>query len=414
MDPRQLMLSAAAGMSIHESTASTSSTIPQNVAPLDTVSRALATISDLLPNPREYPPRKSHARKKSAGHVPRPACVRSCTGAFIACIADSKLLVLLDRNPFILFRTAFVRSGHIPTDVEPDHRNLSRIAGEVWRRMTPAEKKKWNDLADEVKEEHKRVHPNYRHDTLVFLSCGEALLTRICHRYQPDFHRPEPVRRRKTRRRVIVKEVETDSTSDPGEDSTAIQTVEEDATPVQAARAPSSSTITRNASSIPSASSASKTKPGPCKRKTGVNMRTATGQPAKIKVRTVIVPERPREYLSKVAALVHAGHNGDALIQAVQSAPISAPVSALEKPVERREQHPPRQQRQQPVSLSETRTPGELMIASPRVSEGIRQVSVTNRLLVFSTHFPFRSCPIAPVHRVDLSRSGRCQRFDGD
>ena len=404
------MLPAAAGMSIHESTASTSSTIPQNVAPSDTVSRALATISDLLPNPREYPPRKSHARKKSPGHVPRPACVRSRPGAFIPCIADSKLLVLSDRNPFILFRTAFVRSGHIPTDVEPDHRNLSRIAGEVWRRMTPAEKKKWNDLADEVKEEHKRVHPNYRHDTLVFLSCGEALLTRICHRYQPDFHRPEPVRRRKTRRRVIVEEVERDSTSDPEEDSTAIQTVEEEATAVQAAP----STMTRNTSSISAAASSSKTKPGPCKRKAGVNMRTATGQPAKIKVRTVIVPERPREYLSKVAALVHAGHNGDALIQAVQSAPVSATASALEKPVERREQYPLRQQRQQPVSLSETRTPGELMIASPRVPELIRQVSVTNRLLVFSTHFPSRSCPIAPVHRVDLSRTGRCQRFDGD
>lgn len=168
MDPKQLMLHAAAGMSIHGSTAPTSPTIPQNVAPSDTISRALATISDLLPNPREYPPRKSHARKKSPGHVPRPACVKSCPGAFIACIANPKPLALLDRNPFILFRTAFVRSGHVPTDVEADHRNLSRIAGEVWRRMTPAEKKKWNDLADEVKEEHKRVHPNYRHDTPAF------------------------------------------------------------------------------------------------------------------------------------------------------------------------------------------------------------------------------------------------------
>jgi hypothetical protein len=85
-------------------------------------------------------------------HFPRVLLTRNC-------------FVLLDRNPFILFRTAFVRSGHVPADVEPDHRNLSRIAGEVWRRMTPAEKKKWNNLADEVKEEHKRVHPNYRYGT---------------------------------------------------------------------------------------------------------------------------------------------------------------------------------------------------------------------------------------------------------
>jgi hypothetical protein len=78
---------------------------------------------------------------------------------------SGKPLALLDRNPFILFRTAFVRSGHVPADVEPDHRNLSRIAGEVWRRMSPAEKKKWNDLANEVKEEHKKEYPNYRYDT---------------------------------------------------------------------------------------------------------------------------------------------------------------------------------------------------------------------------------------------------------
>lgn len=158
------MLPAAAGLGVHESTASTSSAVPQNVAPSDTISRALATISDLLPNPREYPRRKSHARKKSPGHIPRPAYVRTRPEVLLACTADLKLLaLLLDRNPFILFRTAFVRSGHVPVDVEPDHRNLSRIAGEVWRRMTPAEKKKWNDLADEVKEEHKREYPNYRY-----------------------------------------------------------------------------------------------------------------------------------------------------------------------------------------------------------------------------------------------------------
>jgi hypothetical protein len=333
---------------------------------------------------------------------------------FIACVANAELLALLDRNPFILFRTAFVRSGHVPTDVEPDHRNLSRIAGEVWGRMTLAEKKKWNDLAEEAKEEHKRVYPNYRHDTSAFLWRREALLTQSCHRYQPDFHRPEPVRRRKTRRRVIVEEVETDSTSDPEEDSGAIQTVEEDTNPVQAAPAPASSTVTRRAGSTLAVASTSKTRPASCKRKAGVNMRTATSQPNKIKVRTVVVPERPREYLSKVAALVHAGHNGDALIQAVQSAPIPAPTSAPGISVERREQRPPRQPSQRPVSLPETRTPDQVMVASPRVSEVLRQVSVTDHLLVISTHSPFRSCPIAPIHRLDLSCIGRRQRFDGD
>lgn len=80
MDPKHLMLPAAAGLGIHEPTASTSSAVPQNVAPSDTVSQALATISDLLPNPREYPRRKSHARKKSPGHIPRPAYVLTRPG----------------------------------------------------------------------------------------------------------------------------------------------------------------------------------------------------------------------------------------------------------------------------------------------------------------------------------------------
>jgi len=398
------MLPAAARVSVHESTASRPSGVLQNVAPLDTVSRALATISDLLPNPREYPPRKSHARKKSPGHIPRPAYVGICPDIYSSrVIANLKLLVSSDRNPFILFRTAFVRSGHVPVDVEPDHRNLSRIAGEVWRRMTPAEKKKWTDLADEVKEEHKREYPNYRYGTLAFLWCGEAYWNCTCHRYQPDFHRPEPVRRRKTRRRVIVQEVETDSTSEPEGELAVIENVEEDEPLVQDAPPSSSSTVARNSSAILAASSTSKTRPAPCKRKARVNMRSATGQPAKMKVRTVAVPERPREYLSKVAALVHAGHNGDALLQAVQSAPVSVsvPVPAPERSVEPREQRPPRQQALQQASLPETPTPGELMAASSRVPGGLRQVSVTVRLLALSTRFSFRSYPIAPAYRLN-------------
>ena len=182
--------------------------------------------------------------------------------------------------------------------------------------------------------------------------------------------------------------METDSTADPGEDSAAIQTVEEGATPVQDMAAVSSSIVTRkHSSSISTAVSTRKAKPAPGKRKAGVNMRAATGQPTKIKVRSVAVPDRPREYISKVAALVHAGHNGDALVQAVQSAPISAPMSALEKSVEQREQHPPRQHPPQAVSHPESPTPDDLMVASPRAPEALRQVRLTDRLLVLSTRF---------------------------
>jgi hypothetical protein len=209
--------------------------------------------------------------------------------------------------------------------------------------------------------------------------------------------------------------VEIDSASEPGEDSAAIQTGEEGATPVQDEPASSPFTATRHASSIPAAAGTGKTRPATCKRKAGANMRTATGQPSKIKIRTVAVPERPKEYLSKVAALVHAGHNGDALIQAVQSTPIPAPMSASEKSVEQREQRPPCQQPLQTVSHPETPTPDELMVASPSVPEVLRQVSVTNHLLVLSTRFlPSGLVLSRPWHRLDLSCTGGCQRLNGD
>jgi HMG (high mobility group) box len=313
-------------------------------------------------------------------HVLRTPII--CSDVLLPYIADSRLLIWSDRNPFILFRTAFVRSGHVPAGVEPDHRNLSRIAGEVWRRMTATEKKKWNDLAEEVKEEHKREYPNYRYNTPAFLWRAQALLTRTCHRYQPDFHRPEPVRRRKPRRRVIVEEVDTDTDSEPGEDPTIIQGVEAGASSVQDGLPSSSSAVARNASRGPVIAITSKIRPAPCKRKAGAGMRRATGQLTKIKVRTVAVPERPREYLSKVAALVHAGHNGDALIQAVQFEPASAPISGSEKPVLSR-QLPPLPL----VRLPETLTPGELLVSSPGASEIPRQVSVTIQSTCIILHF---------------------------
>jgi hypothetical protein len=194
--------------------------------------------------------------------------------------------------------------------------------------------------------------------------------------------------------------VETDSTSELGEDPAAIQPVAEGATP-PLRMSTSPPTVARNANSISGGgSSSSKPIAVPRKRRAGVNMRTAIGS-RKIKVRTVAVPERPREYLSKVAALVHAGHNGDALTQAVQYTPISAPMSASEKSVEPREQRPPRQQSLQLVSLP---TPDELMVVSPRVPEDLRQVRFDSpSSCITCTRFPFRSCPIAAAHRLDCA-----------
>ncbi|KAF9459887.1 high mobility group box domain-containing protein, partial [Collybia nuda] len=67
------------------------------------------------------------------------------------------------RNAFILFRCDFVRQGKVPTDVENDHRNISRIAGRVWREMSVREREPWVKMAEEEKKMHGRVHPGYRY-----------------------------------------------------------------------------------------------------------------------------------------------------------------------------------------------------------------------------------------------------------
>jgi hypothetical protein len=85
------------------------------------------------------PHKKSHAKKRPPGHIPRP------------------------RNAFIIFRCDFVEQKNIPTDVETDHRNISRIAGKIWRAMSDESKKPWVDMAQQEREEHAKRHPHYRY-----------------------------------------------------------------------------------------------------------------------------------------------------------------------------------------------------------------------------------------------------------
>ncbi|KDQ31052.1 hypothetical protein PLEOSDRAFT_12123, partial [Pleurotus ostreatus PC15] len=78
-------------------------------------------------------------RKQPPGHVPRPC------------------------NAFILFRCDFVRQKKIPASVERDHRNISRIAGKVWREMSETEKAPWTSMAEKEREKHSQAHPGYRY-----------------------------------------------------------------------------------------------------------------------------------------------------------------------------------------------------------------------------------------------------------
>jgi hypothetical protein len=83
--------------------------------------------------------KKSHSRKQPEGHIPRP------------------------RNAFILFRCDFVAQKKIPASVEPDHRNISRIVGRIWKAMSDEDRRPWVEEAKKERERHKRLYPEYRY-----------------------------------------------------------------------------------------------------------------------------------------------------------------------------------------------------------------------------------------------------------
>lgn len=93
---------------------------------------------DIQPG-QEPQTKKSHSRKQPDGHIPRP------------------------RNAFILFRCDFVAQKKIPASVEPDHRNISRIVGRIWKAMSDEDRRPWVEEAKKEREKHKRLHPEYRY-----------------------------------------------------------------------------------------------------------------------------------------------------------------------------------------------------------------------------------------------------------
>ncbi|KAH7344429.1 hypothetical protein B0J17DRAFT_635396 [Rhizoctonia solani] len=112
--------------------------------------RASPDLNDTLPLPHAYlnsaqagtvgPNRvtKNHSRRQLPGHIPRP------------------------RNAFILYRSWYVRQGFL-SDVENDHREISRIVGKIWRQMSSEEQAPWRTMAEEEKAEHARMYPNYKY-----------------------------------------------------------------------------------------------------------------------------------------------------------------------------------------------------------------------------------------------------------
>lgn len=85
------------------------------------------------PSTRKQP----HSKKKPEGHVPRPP------------------------NAFILFRSSFIKSQHVSTDIETNHSTLSKIIGLTWQNLPLDERQIWHAKARAALDEHKRKFPKY-------------------------------------------------------------------------------------------------------------------------------------------------------------------------------------------------------------------------------------------------------------
>src|SRR6266436_4400848 len=105
--------------------------------------------------------RPSHAKKRDAGHIPRPP------------------------NAFILFRSSFIKSESVPGNIEGNHSTLSKIIGAihpshlflshvimsslthrhigiVWKSLAPAERQLWEKRAVQAQAEHRARYPDWR------------------------------------------------------------------------------------------------------------------------------------------------------------------------------------------------------------------------------------------------------------
>jgi len=84
-----------------------------------------------------------NAQRNKSGHVPRP------------------------KNAFISFRSDLIQQTDFLKEHISDHRDLSRFAGGIWRKMSDAQKKPWFDKAEEERRYHLQVFPEYRYSPTI-------------------------------------------------------------------------------------------------------------------------------------------------------------------------------------------------------------------------------------------------------
>jgi hypothetical protein len=127
--------SIAAPQHIAFAPAVTPVTFTEETSPVESAEPA----SSLFPsNPEGTGPKKpGHGKKKADDHIPRPP------------------------NAFILFRSSFIKSRHVSTEVETNHSTLSKIIGLTWQNMPHEERQIWHSKAKVAQAEHKRKFPDY-------------------------------------------------------------------------------------------------------------------------------------------------------------------------------------------------------------------------------------------------------------
>ncbi|KAH7886713.1 hypothetical protein F5I97DRAFT_1037958 [Phlebopus sp. FC_14] len=117
----------------------------------------------LLGPPEQIPSIASCVYPRS---LPEPGCSNSETFCKPARSLNGRRHIPRPRNPFILFRCDLIRQRKTQAVSEVDGRNISRVAGEIWREMSPEEKQPWLELALKEKERHALLYPEYKYSPI--------------------------------------------------------------------------------------------------------------------------------------------------------------------------------------------------------------------------------------------------------
>ncbi|KAJ7102413.1 hypothetical protein B0H15DRAFT_329691 [Mycena belliarum] len=121
-----------------------------------------------IPSVTNAPARTSHARQRPDDHIPRPP------------------------NSFICFRSDYcaVLDGTVP-----NHRVVSKLAGQAWAELDSIERKKYKDIAQEKKRLHAIKYPDYAYAPSARPS-GKSKKRKADDDCDYEDRRPHPKRRR--------------------------------------------------------------------------------------------------------------------------------------------------------------------------------------------------------------------------